>query len=200
MLNRLALQEEMNLVNSSAPAAVAALAQLRAELQHYNRSLIPDQVQGCDLKACPTNFNPPAWMPWLAKSPPLPTPPPPGVSAVHSSVSSGDWAAHGEGSSLGPAGWVCDLSVPAKGAEPCVVTMVLDKHPVATMIANITRSGVVPNHCPNTEHGFAFNLLKSSVVTGAHTVAFTIEDHLDGRTVTLGTGPRCFNHGKTVPC
>jgi hypothetical protein len=38
---------------------VAALATLRAELDAYNRSLIPDQIFACDNRSCPSNFNPP---------------------------------------------------------------------------------------------------------------------------------------------
>lgn len=51
--------ETTNLFGSSSAVVKAAYAKINAELQSYNVSLIPDQIIGCDLKSCPTNFDPP---------------------------------------------------------------------------------------------------------------------------------------------
>ena len=51
-------REENNLFGETSPAAVEAFRKTRELLEGFNRSLIPDQVQPCDLKSCPKNFEP----------------------------------------------------------------------------------------------------------------------------------------------
>ena len=189
-------------------AVAAAYAQLRAELTVYNVSLIPDQVLGCDSKSCPTNHQPPGWMPWLNSTPPLPPPAPPLPPAekdIHSSINAGDWGASDkEAPDLTPSGWVCDLTVPAKASQPCVVTLVLDGRPFGQpAIANITRPGVVPSHCPTVHAGFVFSLPKAAIAEGSHEIRMTIADHLDGTVVTLGNKVatrHCFVDGAPHAC
>ena len=50
--------EENNLFGETSPAVVEALRKTRELLEGFNRSLIPDQVQPCDMKSCPKNFEP----------------------------------------------------------------------------------------------------------------------------------------------
>ena len=50
--------EENNLFGDTSPAVVEALRKTRELLEGFNRSLIPDQVQPCDMKSCPTHFEP----------------------------------------------------------------------------------------------------------------------------------------------
>jgi len=85
-------------------------------------------------------------MPWLDTPPPLPKPSP----HIDASVSASAFEPTASPMLLG-SGWVCDLTVPARATEPCTVSLVLDGATVTTTVANITRPGVVPKHCPNTE-------------------------------------------------
>ena len=89
-------------------------------------------------------------MPWLSSEPPLPKPTP--HINIKSSVSSSAFMPTEGAAVLAGNGWVCDLTVPARATEPCVVSLVLDNHTVTTDVANITRAGVVTQHdCPNTK-------------------------------------------------
>jgi hypothetical protein len=58
-------------------------------------------------------------------------------------------------------------------------------------------------HLWRDRHGFELSLPEKAVSQGYHKLSLTIADHLDGTTVTLGSGAgyaRCFEDGKVVAC
>lgn len=184
--------EKTNLVSSTDPKAVAALAQLRERLAWWNATRVPNQVFGCDLNSCPVHFNG-SWMPWLKKDPvmpPVPAPKPDIKSSVSSaSVLTGTVS-----------GWVCDHTIEAKATMPCTVYGSINGTKFGNAVANIPRAKVQPlGDCPNPNHGFELKLPAIWKEPGLHRLDLTIITWTN-QTVELNNSPICLANGKVTPC
>ena len=187
--------EETNLAHSSDPQARLALARLRARLQSWHGTRVPNQAFPCDPASCPVHFGG-VWMPWLNSTPPMPTPPPNTRSTVQSSSL---WR-HGNGF-VQAQGWVCDKTVPSRSEDPVTVQLSMDGAPLGSTVANLLRPRLVNlSFCPDNYHGFVFNMSETVAGQGLHTFNFTLVTRATGTRLALTDSPQCLRQGKGVPC
>jgi len=208
------------------------VAKLLARLQVFNSSHCggsrcePDDAGGPKGKpAGPTVSGLPLWLPWRGdpapamcdtdRTPPPtpPTPPAPGPgpkAALHSSTESSTGLVKAAvGLTLQGGGWCWDGAWTGGGVPPMTVRLSVDGTATASVLANVTRSGLpAKTGAPNPEHGFALLESGSWVDTlgsaGKHRLDLDVflspSPTEKTQTTPLKGSPLCFQDGDKVSC
>jgi hypothetical protein len=199
---------------------------------------LPDNAggpKGAPTKGAPAMPEQAVWLPWRGdplpakcdtdRTPPTPTPPPPTpptpptppapacAGAEHCLVGTAGRGYSISGQRVTGAGWCFDRAWAGGGVPPMTVQLSVDGKPAATLVANVTRTGLpAKTGAPNAEHGFDLSGLSGSWVevlggAGKHQLALDVflspnpaNPHTTNRTAALKGSPLCFADGKLATC